>query len=34
MVPAEDDFLLPRFYLAPALEPWIHERVAGFESRG
>jgi len=25
-----DDLLLPRFYLAPGLEPWIHERVAAF----
>jgi radical SAM superfamily enzyme YgiQ (UPF0313 family) len=24
----DDDLLLPRFYLAPGLEPWIHERVA------
>lgn len=23
----EDDLLEPRFYLAPGLEPWIHERV-------
>lgn len=23
-----DDLLFPRFYLAPSLEPWIHERVA------
>ena len=23
-----DDLLKPRFYLAPGLEPWIHERVA------
>jgi radical SAM superfamily enzyme YgiQ (UPF0313 family) len=23
-----DDLLFPRFYLAPGLEPWIHERVA------
>jgi radical SAM superfamily enzyme YgiQ (UPF0313 family) len=31
MVSAEDDLLLPRFYLAPGLEPWIQERVARFE---
>jgi radical SAM superfamily enzyme YgiQ (UPF0313 family) len=24
-----DDLLEPRFYLAPGLEPWIHEAVAG-----
>jgi radical SAM superfamily enzyme YgiQ (UPF0313 family) len=24
----DDDLLFPRFYLAPGLEPWIHERVA------
>jgi radical SAM superfamily enzyme YgiQ (UPF0313 family) len=24
----EADLLFPRFYLAPGLEPWIHERVA------
>jgi radical SAM superfamily enzyme YgiQ (UPF0313 family) len=24
----QDDLLLPRFYLAPGLEPWIHDRVA------
>jgi radical SAM superfamily enzyme YgiQ (UPF0313 family) len=34
MISAEDDLLFPRFYLAPGLEPWIHERVARFESRG
>ena len=28
MIAAEDDLLVPRFYLAPGLEPWIHERVA------
>jgi radical SAM superfamily enzyme YgiQ (UPF0313 family) len=25
-----EDLLRPRFYLAPGLEPWIHERVAAF----
>jgi radical SAM superfamily enzyme YgiQ (UPF0313 family) len=24
---ADDDLLQPRFYLAPGLEPWIHQRV-------
>ncbi|MFI5181794.1 MAG: B12-binding domain-containing radical SAM protein [Thermoanaerobaculia bacterium] len=28
VIAPEDDLLYPRFYLAPALEPWIHERVA------
>jgi radical SAM superfamily enzyme YgiQ (UPF0313 family) len=28
VIAAEDDLLVPRFYLAPGLEPWIHERVA------
>jgi len=28
VIASEDDLLLPRFYLAPGLEPWIHERVA------
>jgi radical SAM superfamily enzyme YgiQ (UPF0313 family) len=32
MVSSEDDLLVPRFYLARGLEPWIHERVARFES--
>lgn len=27
-----DDLLTPRFYLAPGLEPWVHERVACFAS--
>ena len=27
-----DDLLVPTFYLAPGLEPWIQERVAGFGS--
>ncbi len=27
VVSSEDDLLFPRFYLAPGLEPWIHERV-------
>ena len=25
-----DGLLLPRFYHAPGLEPWIHEKVAAF----
>ncbi len=29
VVAPDDDLLRPRFYLAPGLEPWIHERVAG-----
>ncbi len=33
-ISAEDDLLLPRFYLAPGLERWIQERVARFEARG
>jgi radical SAM superfamily enzyme YgiQ (UPF0313 family) len=28
MLRADDDLLRPRFYLAPGLEPWIHQRVA------
>jgi len=27
VIGADDDLLVPRFYLAPGLEPWIHERV-------
>lgn len=27
VIRAADDLLTPRFYLAPGLEPWIHERV-------
>ncbi len=34
MVPPHDDLLLPRFYLARGLEPWIHERVAHASSAG
>jgi radical SAM superfamily enzyme YgiQ (UPF0313 family) len=30
VIAAGDDLLEPRFYLAPGLEPWIHERVARF----
>jgi radical SAM superfamily enzyme YgiQ (UPF0313 family) len=33
LVSVDDDLLVPRFYLAPGLEPWIQERVARFESR-
>jgi radical SAM superfamily enzyme YgiQ (UPF0313 family) len=33
MISSEDALLFPRFYLAPGLEPWIHERVARFESQ-
>jgi radical SAM superfamily enzyme YgiQ (UPF0313 family) len=32
MIAPDDDLLRPRFYLARGLEPWIHERVARFES--
>jgi radical SAM superfamily enzyme YgiQ (UPF0313 family) len=28
VIASEADLLAPRFYLAPGLEPWIHERVA------
>jgi hypothetical protein len=28
VIRSEDELLTPRFYLAPGLEPWIHERVA------
>jgi len=28
VISADDDLLVPRFYLAPGLEPWIHQRVA------
>jgi radical SAM superfamily enzyme YgiQ (UPF0313 family) len=27
VIAADDDLLVPRFYLAPGLEPWIHEKV-------
>jgi radical SAM superfamily enzyme YgiQ (UPF0313 family) len=30
VIAPDDDLLRPRFYLAPGLEPWIHERVAEF----
>jgi radical SAM superfamily enzyme YgiQ (UPF0313 family) len=33
-ITANDSLLVPRFYLAPDLEPWIQERVARFEARG
>jgi radical SAM superfamily enzyme YgiQ (UPF0313 family) len=33
MISGEGDLLFPRFYLARGLEPWIHRRVARFESR-
>jgi radical SAM superfamily enzyme YgiQ (UPF0313 family) len=29
VIASEEDLLQPRFYLAPGLEPWIHERLAG-----
>ncbi len=32
VVAPEDDLLLPRFYLAPGLEPWIHDRVEALRS--
>ncbi|HEY3447732.1 MAG TPA: radical SAM protein [Myxococcales bacterium] len=28
LIASEDDLLQPKFYLAPGLEPWIHERLA------
>ncbi len=31
VIAPEDDLLVPRFYLAPGLEPWIHERVKGLQ---
>jgi radical SAM superfamily enzyme YgiQ (UPF0313 family) len=34
MIGAGDDLLRPRFYLAPGLEPWIHEAVAGLATFG
>jgi radical SAM superfamily enzyme YgiQ (UPF0313 family) len=33
IISGDDDLLIPRFYLAPALEPWIQERIARFERR-
>ena len=27
LIAPDDDLLRPRFYLAPGLEPWIHERI-------
>jgi radical SAM superfamily enzyme YgiQ (UPF0313 family) len=32
MIAAGDDLLAPRFYLAPGLEPWVHERLARFSA--
>jgi hypothetical protein len=29
MIAPDDDLLRPRFYLAPGLEPWIHEATVG-----
>ena len=29
VIASEEDLLQPRFYLAPGLEPWIHERLTG-----
>jgi radical SAM superfamily enzyme YgiQ (UPF0313 family) len=34
VVSAADDLLFPRFYLAPGLEPWIHQRVAARTGTG
>jgi radical SAM superfamily enzyme YgiQ (UPF0313 family) len=34
VIAADDDLLLPRFYLAPGLEPWIRERVTAGVFRG
>lgn len=34
VISGDEDLLHPRFYLAPGLEPWIHERVTvGFQAR-
>jgi radical SAM superfamily enzyme YgiQ (UPF0313 family) len=34
VVAADDSLLEPRFYLAPGLEPWIHDRVAAAPGPG
>jgi len=34
VISAGDDLLQPRFYLAPGLEPWLHEAVAGLATIG
>ncbi len=34
IISADDDLLVPRFYLAPGLEPWIHERIAAQDGTG
>ncbi len=34
VISADDDLLFPRFYLAPGLEPWIHQRVAAHAATG
>ena len=34
VIGVDDDLLHPRFYLAPGLEPWIHEAVAGLATVG
>ncbi len=31
VIAADDDLLVPRFYLAPGLEPWIHDRVEALQ---
>jgi radical SAM superfamily enzyme YgiQ (UPF0313 family) len=33
VIAAGDDLLRPRFYLAPGLEPWIHQAVADLEGQ-
>ncbi len=33
-IAADDDLLVPRFYLAPGLEPWIQDRVRGLQRIG
>ncbi len=32
VIDAQDELLYPRFYLAPGLEPWIHDRVAALQA--
>lgn len=34
LITPDDDLLQPRFYMAPGLEPWIHERLARASNHG
>jgi len=34
VISVDDDLLQPKFYLAPGLEPWIHEAVQGLATIG